>query len=418
MTGTSPAPQPTTPTTPADALVAGRLAALVPAVQRSMYTSVLSITVFSALLVRFNPVGLGIWLVLRLAVSAGSVLALRRLGPASSPAAIKVRWLAVLMGVSGAAWGAIPIFVRPEAPEWRAVVILWLFGNQAVVTAVTSPSRPVFLAAIGSVTIVGAIGTAATGGGFGLVLAAILVLGGVYSVAIFASLHRTVETAISSRLEASRLADSLAARQAELESTNDALTELASHDSLTGLLNRRSFTERITGASPTEALTGSGWIGFIDIDRFKEVNDTNGHRAGDEVLITLARRWSALVDAAGGSIARAGGDEFIVALPSTRADEADGLARRLVESLADPIRIDADVITVTCSIGFTHHGDGEPLTTVLARADAALYSVKTGGRNGWTMAPDPAAAPNRSGPEPPAPHPASAPRGQSSMSNP
>ncbi|MEL6981564.1 MAG: GGDEF domain-containing protein [Actinomycetota bacterium] len=372
----------------ADPILAGRVAGLIPAVQRSMYTSVLSITVFGALLVRFNPIGLGIWLVVRLAVSAGCVAGLKRLEQSSRLPEAKIRWTALAMGISGAVWGAIPAFVRPEAPEWRAVVILWLFGNQAVVTAVASPAQPVFLAAIGSVTAVGAVGILVGGGSFGLVLAALLVLGGVYSVAIFAPLHRTVTTAISASWESNRLAESLAARQTELESTNLALTYLASHDNLTGLLNRRAFTEHLTGGAEAETLARSGWIGFVDVDNFKQVNDTHGHRAGDDVLVAVARRWAPLLAGCGGAIARAGGDEFTIALPPCTPEEAEHIAEQLLRSLVDPIQTNRAVIPVTCSIGLTPHHGGEPLAAVMARADSALYAVKAKGRNAWAVTPD------------------------------
>ncbi|MEM9614635.1 MAG: GGDEF domain-containing protein [Actinomycetota bacterium] len=367
------------------ALLAGRLAVLVPAIRKSMFTSVLSITVFSALLARFDPAALGLWLALRLAVSAGCVAGLRRLERAAVGGAEKVRWLAVIMGVSGVVWGAIPAFVRPDAPEWQAVVVLWLFGNQAVVTAVGTPDRSVFLAAIGSVTLVGAATIAIGGGGFGLVLGAILILGGAYSVAIFASLHRTSETAIAARWEAGRLATSLASRQAELESSNERLADLAAHDSLTRLLNRRALTERLTGGREDETLIADGWIGFIDVDHFKDINDTYGHRAGDEVLVALAGRWAGALDAEA-TLARAGGDEFIVALPSMATGEAAAMAEGLVAALVHPVKTTNDAVQVSCSIGLTAHRADETLAAVLARADEALYQVKVEGRDGWALA--------------------------------
>ncbi|MEM7340350.1 MAG: GGDEF domain-containing protein [Actinomycetota bacterium] len=373
----------------ADAIARGRVDALIPAVRRSMVTSVLSVVVFSVLLARFNPIGLGLWLGLRAITSAGCVAALAHVARrAAISSTDTTRWLAALMGVSGVVWGAIPAFVRPEAPEWRAVVVLWLFGNQAVVTAVTSPARSVFLAAIGSVTLVGAAAIGIGGGQFGLALAALLLLGGAYSVAIFATFHRTVEASITARWDASRLAGSLAERQAELEAANDVLAHLAAHDNLTGLLNRRALTEALTGGSGTETLVGSGWIGFVDVDHFKAVNDTYGHRAGDEVLVAVARRWSASLEP-GVTLARAGGDEFIVALPPSSSEDATRIVDRLVHRLVEPVTTSAGSILVTCSIGATEYRDGESLTAVLARADAALYTVKDQGRNASVVAPWP-----------------------------
>ncbi|MEM7272720.1 MAG: GGDEF domain-containing protein [Actinomycetota bacterium] len=369
-----------------DALQRGRVGALIPAVRKSMFTSGVSVVMFSVILFRFSPTGLAAWLAIRLLVSACCVAALDRLTAPGRRVQDQLRWLVGIMGVSGVVWGLIPAFVRPDSPEWAAVVVLWLFGNQSVVTAVASPARPVFLAAIGSVTLVGAVAIGIGGDSFDLVLAALLMLGGVYSVAIFASLHRTVEAAINARWEVSSLAESLAARTAELESTNEVLADLASHDALTRLLNRRAFTELMTGGSETESLRGEGWIAFADIDHFKSVNDTHGHRAGDEVLVAVARRWSAALgeDA---TVARAGGDEFIIALPPGTVADAGEAATRMRDALTAPVKTGAAVIPVTCSIGLTEYGDGESLRTVLARADRALYVTKAAGRDGWELEP-------------------------------
>lgn len=362
---------------PHDALEAGRVAALVPAVHRSFLTSLLSITIFSALLYQHSTRGLLVWLGLRLAVSVGSTLSLRRLR-ADQYSAATVRTLTIIMGISGVVWGLIPLLIRPEAPEWQAVVVLWLFGNQSVITVVCSPSRPVFVAAIGTVTVIGAGATASQGGSFNFVLAAVLLLGGVYSVSIFAALHRSVTAAIGGQLKARDLASSLQEQQVELSAANDALSKLANSDPLTRLPNRRAFEHQLVDGQGR--LRAEGWLGIIDIDHFKSINDTYGHGVGDHVLSVAASRWRGMLpdDAL---LARLGGDEFTVYFSSRSSDEARLVGQRLLAVFNDPIAVDnKPAVEISCSIGMVSVEAGQPISAGLAGADSALYEVKGGGR--------------------------------------
>ena len=163
---------------------------------------------------------------------------------------------------------------------------------------------------------------------------------------------------------------------------------LAVIDPLTGLFNRRYAMAQL-GRIAERALHGE--TGFavlaIDLDRFKTVNDTFGHAAGDCVLVEVARRLS-LNMRAGDLLGRIGGEEFIVALPQTTFANALALANRLRLAIeAVPVRIDpVTAIPVTISIGLTESGQrsslgAEPVTAALARADRALLRAKACGRN-------------------------------------
>lgn len=364
-------------------LEASRVAMLVPGLRRSFVTSALSIAIFSALLFPFGPIAMGLWLVLRLIVSVVGFAAITRVGTATSQPARQQVQLAMIMATSGFVWGLIPAFVQPSAPEWRAVIILWLFGNQSVVTAVCAPSPSVFRAALGSVTLVGAVTMAGTGDSFGLVLALLLLLGGAYSISIGTAMHRVATAAIEGRLETAGLAASLSERTSELEELNRSLEHMALTDGLTGLPNRRSFTSVV----PDEdgRVRAACALGFIDIDHFKEINDERGHGAGDLVLITVADRWRRLLphDAL---LARTGGDEFALHLADADADRLLALTQRLRAALDEPVALDErNVVAVSCSIGICSAGAGEPFATAMARADAALYDMKRNGRNGVTV---------------------------------
>lgn len=166
----------------------------------------------------------------------------------------------------------------------------------------------------------------------------------------------------------------------------------ASTDDLTGLANRRSLMQRLVLEFDrvqhlpdyTCALLA------IDLDLFKLVNDRHGHAAGDAVLqhaAALMRRFTRQHDLA----ARSGGEEFIVLLPDTGADEAAALAERLRAGLqAQPVDHQGQQLQVTLSVGVSAIQPGDANTdTVLARADAALYQAKAAGRNRVCMAPLP-----------------------------
>jgi len=121
---------------------------------------------------------------------------------------------------------------------------------------------------------------------------------------------------------------------------------------------------------------------FIDLDRFKEVNDRFGHAAGDQVLRQVARRLSECLREVD-TITRYGGDEFVVLLEEIEdAREVEQVTTRMREVLAEPIAIDGGAVRVTSSIGAAlYPRDGEDIPTLIQRADRAMYRAKERGRN-------------------------------------
>jgi diguanylate cyclase (GGDEF)-like protein len=166
--------------------------------------------------------------------------------------------------------------------------------------------------------------------------------------------------------EAARLREELAAER-----------HAASHDDLTGLPNRRSFY-RAGAALVREAASRPLVAILVDLDDFKRVNDTLGHRAGDEVLITVADRLAAFTP--GGLVARLGGDEFVALLdqPAAYDDRLVETANRIAEILSAPVTVTGGwTVAVRASIGFVAVRNGSDLDEVLERADAAMYRAKT-----------------------------------------
>jgi diguanylate cyclase (GGDEF)-like protein len=170
-----------------------------------------------------------------------------------------------------------------------------------------------------------------------------------------------------------------------LETANKQLRHLATHDALTGLPNRVLMDDRIGQcivAADCHAQSFS--IIMLDLDRFKVVNDTLGHRAGDELLKEVARRLKTVVRE-GDTVTRLGGDEFVVIImPSPKSDTAQEVARRIIEVMHDSVRI-ADVeIHTSASMGIASYpSDASSIEALLARADAAMYCAKQRGRNNF-----------------------------------
>jgi chemotaxis family two-component system sensor kinase Cph1 len=165
--------------------------------------------------------------------------------------------------------------------------------------------------------------------------------------------------------------------QATHRRTESALARLALHDPLTGLANRRLIMDRLE-----HALAGGLELAvlFVDLDAFKSVNDTFGHDAGDAVLGAVARVIEASTRPHD-SVARIGGDEFIVLCEATTTDAAAAIASRIVEALRAPLDIGGRSVTVTASVGVASAPAGASAVAVLQLADAAMYRAKGEGRD-------------------------------------
>jgi diguanylate cyclase (GGDEF)-like protein len=182
-----------------------------------------------------------------------------------------------------------------------------------------------------------------------------------------------------------RLEEVITTRTRGLEAANQQLRHLATHDSLTGLPNRVLLDDRLQQAIAHADRDMRAFAVLIcDLDRFKLINDSLGHRAGDELLQEVARRLSTVVRTAD-TVARFGGDEFVLIGTSIAdADDAAQLASRVMDVLQAPVRIAAIDIHTSPSIGIAMYpDDGTTTQTLLARADAAMYSAKQHGRGNF-----------------------------------
>lgn len=162
---------------------------------------------------------------------------------------------------------------------------------------------------------------------------------------------------------------------------------LAAHDSLTGLPNRMKFEEELRRAAEEAHRTGETFaVLFLDLDRFKEINDALGHAAGDAVLRTFAKRAAAGMRA-GDTLARIGGDEFaVVARNLGDRRQLAGLMDRLLECARNAMMLEERAFSISLSIGgVTYPHDTVRIENLLKFADIALYHAKGQGRNRWSM---------------------------------
>ena len=167
---------------------------------------------------------------------------------------------------------------------------------------------------------------------------------------------------------------------------DDQIEHLAFHDGLTGLPNRLLFEDRLTTAlSSAERRNARLCVLFVDLDRFKVINDSLGHPTGDEVLRLVAKRLAGTLRD-GDSLARRGGDEFLVLLPDTPPEGAASVAQKLLDAVRAPMRCGGHDLTISASCGIAVFPENGPDTEALLKAaDIAMYRAKEAGRDGYRL---------------------------------
>ncbi|MFI4890088.1 MAG: putative bifunctional diguanylate cyclase/phosphodiesterase [Steroidobacterales bacterium] len=189
------------------------------------------------------------------------------------------------------------------------------------------------------------------------------------------------EQAMRSQVES--LEQAVTVRTQGLEAANQELRHLATHDALTGLPNRVLLDDRLDQAVAHAERYGKTFaLMLCDLDRFKLINDSMGHGAGDQLLQEVARRLTSVVRNID-TVARIGGDEFVIVLsPPANAADAEDVARRALETMQPPVEIGGISIHASPSIGIAYFpADATTVQSLIAHADAAMYAAKQVGRN-------------------------------------
>jgi diguanylate cyclase (GGDEF)-like protein len=182
-----------------------------------------------------------------------------------------------------------------------------------------------------------------------------------------------------------RRAQELEHEVAERRLSEQRMQQMATHDALTGLANRTLLSDRLAQAlASADRNAQTIAVLFIDLDHFKQVNDTLGHDVGDRVLCQIADRLSLLLRKSD-TLCRLGGDEFVLLLPAVaRTVDALLVADKIIASLAEPIAVSGLSFSITPSIGIScFPGDGNDAETLLKNADIAMYRAKENGRNSF-----------------------------------
>lgn len=180
---------------------------------------------------------------------------------------------------------------------------------------------------------------------------------------------------VSDAAELARDLEGTLFRKAESE-----LAHLAMQDPLTGLPNRRRLIDELDVALGADDARTRVSMLFIDLDGFKGVNDSYGHDVGDALIVTVAERLLAATRASD-TVARIGGDEFVVLCTDTDPSDADLVAARVLSAISEPVRIGRDTITVTASVGAAAGDEDVTATDLLRQADEAMYRAKASGKN-------------------------------------
>lgn len=174
-------------------------------------------------------------------------------------------------------------------------------------------------------------------------------------------------------------------RTQELAHSNATLAQMAHYDPLTGLANRPFWTEQAERTlSAASAAGGMVGVVFLDLDRFKHVNDSLGHTQGDHLLVTISARIQECLRSRD-VLARIGGDEFVLLLPGLKGPEgASTVAQKIARVLSMPVLLDNMQVRVTASLGVALFPDhGRSVDELLRQADTAMYAAKAAGRNQW-----------------------------------
>jgi two-component system cell cycle response regulator len=188
----------------------------------------------------------------------------------------------------------------------------------------------------------------------------------------------------------------------EVRRNAKAMETLALHDALTGLANRRLLTDRISAALANARRNETTMaVIFLDLDGFKQINDTLGHSVGDALLKLVGGRLQAVVREED-TVGRLGGDEFVIALWNVaHFEDVISVTSKLIESVSKPYLIEGHAVTVTTSAGVgIYPAHGSDTDTLMKRADNALYAAKRSGKNAYRIAGDSHRTNTRGGPRP------------------
>lgn len=285
--------------------------------------------------------------------------------------------------VGGASWGLLPWLASPTNPVIQTWVAALLLGILASNTIFGSQFAPSFYAFQIAATILGGAGLFVITSGVSQWAAVLVLYGGAFSAGL-AHMTRGSDTAAAVfAVRSGELAAGLAKEQGQLRAANDRLAVQARSDALTGLANRLTMTDELEGklsalAVESSAIESSITLAYLDLDRFKMVNDAYGHRVGDLLLISVAKRLTDVL-LPDELLTRHGGDELTVVSCAQPNESPAELGERLRQAFEQPFVVEGLVLDVGVSIGVATAERGMEADELIRWADAALYRAKNSG---------------------------------------
>ncbi len=293
------------------------------------------------------------------------------------------RLLAMNMMASSFGWGLITWVVAGRALWVQATSGVFVVGYIAANMVFNAPTRWLFHVFQVPLVISSVSGLLMFGGGLARMMALVIVVFAANAASLHSELYAVFREAVHREVGNGDLVEQLRRQQHEMEAMNARLAYDASHDGLTGLVNRLLFREHLDRALAHARRHGDTvMVLFMDVDRFKVINDSLGHGAGDQLLTQLAARIGPVLRDED-VFARLGGDEFTVLLSGVDDPaEALAVAARIQAVCSEPFHVlDRQVVT-TVSIGVAQNGElADTADDLLRQADVALYRAKERGRN-------------------------------------
>jgi diguanylate cyclase (GGDEF)-like protein len=294
------------------------------------------------------------------------------------------RWFLVSEIIEGMIWGVSPFLLDVRQQRYEVFVLCTLLAVSIVSSLALSPYLRSAILFTLPINLGLAVWMGLEGGRWGLSGAAGMLLIYGMTIAYVRAAHLLLKNAIVGRLENAHLAEQLELARAraetsnaELQTRNDQLSEIARRDPLTGLYNRRHFSEWLDRVRVKDVVTRPWFLVILDADFFKRINDEFGHQAGDQVLMSIASvasaqlRWT-------DCLARIGGEEFGLLLQDITFEDAVTVVERVRSAVAT---VDLGFGHITLSAGLVAGEQDMDAALALARADQAMYEAKRAGRD-------------------------------------
>ena len=304
------------------------------------------------------------------------------------------RWYVTLTLLAGLGWGVVAMMLfTTQTLEQRVFTMFVLAGMGAGSLPLLAAVKTAAIGFITLLTLPVAVVFALQGTQLALVFALMLLIFLLAMIKTTSITHRSILQTLQLRqTNQILLAEAVAQKQAlhetnrlleaRVEARTADLHRLANYDSLTGLANRQRLQDCLEYAlAHAQRSGGEVAVLFLDLDRFKSINDSLGHDTGDAVLKAVAERLKACVRRTD-TVARLGGDEFILILERLkRAEEVADIARKILSTLAEPIALEQQPLHIGASIGISRYPeDGDAMKLLLKHADLALQRAKQQGR--------------------------------------